>query len=101
MVVGGVVLVGGWGVELVVCVSVVRVWVGFGVVWWFLGQFFDGLWDVGEPAWCIHACSKWQTSGFPSRSGGNLQEGGKTRLTLGSPEKLSGYQPSQEGRGLG
>jgi hypothetical protein len=30
--------------------------------------------------------------GFPSRRGGNLQEGGKTRLTLGSPEKLSGYQ---------
>jgi len=32
-------------------------------------------------------------SRFPSRSGGNLQEGGTTRLTLGSPEKLSGYQP--------
>jgi len=25
-------------------------------------RFFGGLWDVGESAWCIHACSKWQTS---------------------------------------
>jgi hypothetical protein len=52
----------GCGVELVVCVSVVRVWLCFWVFGCFLVQFLGGLLAVREPAGCVHACSKWQTS---------------------------------------
>jgi hypothetical protein len=31
----------------------------------FLVQFLGGLLAVREPAWCVHACSKWQTSVIP------------------------------------
>ena len=40
----------GCGVELVVCVSVVRVWLCFGVVVWFFGAVFE--WAFG----CQRAC---------------------------------------------
>ena len=40
----------GCGVELVVCVSVVRVWLCFGVVVWFFGAVFG--WAFG----CQRAC---------------------------------------------
>ena len=57
----------------------------------FLVQFLGGLLAVKEPAGCVHACSKWQTSGSPCRQGeprgraarfpplreGNLKEGGQ------------------------
>jgi len=45
-----VVLGCGCGVELVVCVSVVRVWLCFGVVVWFFGAVFE--WAFG----CQRAC---------------------------------------------
>jgi hypothetical protein len=45
-----VVLGCGCGVELVVCVSVVRVWLCFGVVVWFFGAVFG--WAFG----CQRAC---------------------------------------------
>ena len=60
----------GCGVELVVCVSVVRVWLCFWVFGCFLVQFLGGLLAVREPAGCVHACSKWQTSVSPLEKGG-------------------------------
>jgi hypothetical protein len=35
----------------------------------FLVQFLGGLLAVREPAGCVHACSKWQTSGSPCVQG--------------------------------
>ena len=61
------------GVELVVCVSVVRVGVCVRRCWWCFGVF----WVDVAPAGCVHACSKWQTSGFPPLREGNLKEGGQ------------------------
>ena len=60
---------------------------GFGwVLGWcggFWGSFFGGLWDVGESAWCIHACSKWQTSEVPPfLKGGEGEGSGVIRAVL-------------------
>jgi hypothetical protein len=60
----------GCGVELVVCVSVVRVWLCFGVVVWFFGAVFG--WAFG----CQRACGvcsrllEMADFRFPLRAGG-------------------------------
>jgi hypothetical protein len=48
----------------------------------FLVQFLGGLLAVREPAGCVHACSKWQTSGSPCRQGEPNR--------LGSPHAVGG-----------
>ena len=63
------------GVELVVCVSVVRVWLCFGVVVWFFGAVFG--WAFG----CKRACGvcsrllEMADFRFPLLAGGTLRRG--------------------------
>ena len=48
----------------------------------FLVQFLGGLLAVREPAGCVHACSKWQTSGFPLLAGGTERRGFSVALVF-------------------
>ena len=48
----------------------------------FLVQFLGGLLAVREPAGCVHACLKWQTSGFPLLAGGTLRRGSSISLVF-------------------
>jgi hypothetical protein len=65
---------GGVGMWMWCCVGCVRFGCeGLCVFGWlcgFLVQFLGELLAVREPAGCVHACSKWQTSGFPLQAGG-------------------------------
>jgi hypothetical protein len=68
----------GCGVELVVCVSVMRFFgCVCGSVGAVLGVFLQVFWVMAAPAGCVHACSKWQTLAVPPDFMGNLKEGVK------------------------
>ena len=79
---------GGVGLWLWCCVGCVRfgceVWCVFvGGVGDVLGVLLQVFWVDLAPAGCVHACSKWQTSGFSLRAGG-------TEPVRGSPREAGG-----------
>jgi len=61
----------------------------------FLVQFLGGLLAVREPAGCVHACSKWQTSGFPLLAGGTLRSKGIEKSSPAYSDTRSYALPSR------